>query len=88
MAKKYLWEVEEIGEQEEKILHSISLECCNLTGKAIITIDGDKYDISVRPLKLRGTSQVFRLGSLAAVIEFPKKGSPRVTVGTEVIPAK
>jgi YbbR domain-containing protein len=48
--------------------------------KAVITIDGDEYDISVKPFALRGTSQIFRLGEQAAVIDFPKKGEPTVTV--------
>ena len=80
MAKKYDWEVKEILEEGEEKLHTVSLTCSMLTGKAVITIDGDEYDISVKPFALRGTSQIFRLGEQAAVIDFPKKGEPTVTV--------
>ena len=62
MAKNYKWEFNETNENNEEILHSVSLVCSMLTGKAIITIDGDEYDISVKPFSLRGTNQVFRLG--------------------------
>ena len=90
MAKKYLWEVTEYTENEEngekqEIVHTVSLVCSNLTGKAVITIDGDEFDISVRPFSLKGTNQVFRLGEEAAIIDFPKKGEPTVTVDGESI---
>ncbi len=85
MAKKYNWEINEIGENEQGVTHTVSLVCSNFSGKAIITIDGDEYDISVKPFSLRGTSQVFRLGEEAAVIEFPKSGEPTVSVGGEKI---
>ncbi len=81
MAKKYNWKYTEQTANGESVEHEILLICSTLTGKAIITIDGDEYNISVKPLSLRGTSQVFRLGEEAAVVEFPKKGEPTVTVG-------
>ncbi|MBQ8818811.1 MAG: hypothetical protein IJZ83_09545 [Clostridia bacterium] len=83
MAKNYKWEAKEIGENGEEIIHTVSLICSMLTGKAVITIDGDEYDISVKPFGLRGTNQMFRLGESPAVIEFPKKGEPTVTVDGE-----
>ena len=88
MAKKYEWEVIETPEGGEQVTHTVSLVCSMLTGKAIITIDGDEYDISVKPFSLRGTNQVFRLGEEAAVVDFPKKGEPTVTVSGEKIPRK
>ena len=83
MAKNYKWEAKEIDENGEEIIHTVSLVCSMLTGKAVITIDGDEYDISVKPFGLRGTNQMFRLGESPAVIEFPKKGEPTVTVDGE-----
>ena len=88
MAKKYCWEiVEQVinveTEAEETVTHKVSLVCSYLTGKAVITIDGDEYDISVKPFGLRGTNQMFRLGESPAVIDFPKKGEPTVTVDGE-----
>ena len=80
MAKNYKWEAKEIDENRKEIIHTVSLVCSMLTGKALITIDGDEYDISVKPFGLRGTNQMFRLGESPAVIEFPKKGEPTVTV--------
>ncbi len=88
MAKKYTWEYEEITDSEEKVNHTIQLVCSNLTGKAIITIDGDEYDISVKPFSLRGTNQMFRLGEQAAIIDFPKKGEPTVTVDSVLLSKK
>ena len=85
MAKNYKWEVKEVCENGEEILHTVSLVCSTLTGKAVINIDGDEYDISVKPFGLRGTNQVFRLGESPAVIDFPKKGEPTVTVDGKVI---
>ncbi|MBQ9112115.1 MAG: hypothetical protein IJY08_00880 [Clostridia bacterium] len=85
MAKKYEWEVKEALEEGGEKTHTVSLVCSMLTGKAVITIDGDEFDISVKPFSLRDTNQVFRLGEEAAVIDFPKKGDPTVTVGGEVI---
>ena len=54
--------------------------CSYLTGKAIITIDGDEFNISTRPFGLKGTNQVFRLGEMAAIIDFPKKGEPDIVI--------
>ena len=88
MAKNYKWEVSETLESGNQTVHNISLVCSMISGKAIITIDGDEYDISVKPFSLRGTNQVFRLGEEAAVINFPKKGEPTVTVGGEIIERK
>ena len=91
MAKAYIWETEETvlceeTEQEQTLTHTVSLRFSNLTGKAKITIDGYKFDISTRPLGLRGTSQMFRLGEQAALLDFPKKGSPRILVDGEPLP--
>ena len=85
MAKTYNWEIEELSvdvetEEEKKILHKVSLVCSYLTGKAIITIDGDEFNISTRPLGLKGTNQVFRLGEMAAIIDFPKQGEPDIVI--------
>ena len=85
MAKKYTWKITEPTENGDAVEHTISLTCSFISGKALINIDGDEYDISVKPFSLRGTSQVFRLGEEAAVIEFPKKGEPRVLVEGELI---
>ncbi|MBO5883591.1 MAG: hypothetical protein J6Q78_04220 [Clostridia bacterium] len=91
MAKKYEWKyTEEVTVEAEEgqegiaelkmVEHTVSLVCSMLTGKAIITIDGDEFDISVGFMKLRGTNQMFRLGECAAMLDFPKKGEPRVIV--------
>ena len=84
MAKKYQWEITEstVNEQGDPITvgHTVSLLCSNLTGKAIVTIDGDEFDISVRPFGLRKTSQSFRLGDSAAILEFPKSGAPVIVI--------
>ena len=85
MAKNYSWEIEEQvtnieTEKEETVIHKVSLLCSNLSGKAIITIDGTEFDISVKPFGLKGTNQVFRLGDMAAMIDFPKKGEPDIVV--------
>ena len=85
MAKKYTWKITEPTENGDAVEHTILLTCSFITGKTLISIDGDEYDISVKPFSLRGTSQVFRLGEEAAVIEFPKKGEPRVLVEGELI---
>ena len=102
MAKKYNWQIEETiiltkeeieamdepCEDGKKVVnHSVSLVCSNLSGKAVITIDSDEYDISVRPFSLAGTNQMFRLGELAAVIDFPKKGTPAIIIdGERILP--
>ena len=87
MAKKYTWEIKEPEWDEEndcatgnEITHSVSLICSAVTGKAIITIDGDEFDISTKPFALRGTNQVFRLGSMAAIIDFPRSGDPDIVI--------
>lgn len=91
MAKTYVWEFkEEIrnendGEGAEEILHTVKLTCSMLLGKAVITIDGDEYDISTKPFALRGTEQMFRLGELPAVVEFPRNGEPVVKVNGEAL---
>ena len=79
MAKQYRWSIQEDEINEEsgeptgkQIEHTVELTCSYLTGKAVITIDGDRFDISTRPFALRGTNQMFRLGDLAAQVEFPK----------------
>ena len=83
MAKTYNWEIEETvtnveTEKEETVMHKVSLVYSNLSGKAIITIDGDEFDISTRPFGLKGTNQVFRLGEMPAIIDFPKSGEPDI----------
>lgn len=85
MAKKYTWDIEENTRNEETgeeqvVNHSVALTCSMLTGKAMITIDGTDFNISTRPLSLRGTNQVFRLGDMAAIIDFPKKGDPDIVI--------
>ena len=85
MAKKYTWEIEETvtnveTEKEELVVHKVSLECSHFTGKAIINIDGDEFNISTRPFGLKGTNQVFRLGEMAAIIDFPKSGEPDIVI--------
>ena len=85
MAKTYNWEIEELTtnietEAEETVIHKVSLVYSNLTGKAVITIDGDEFNISSRPFGLKGTNQVFRLGDMAAIIDFPKQGEPDIVV--------
>jgi hypothetical protein len=93
MAKIYTWETTETvlceeTEQEQSVTHTVSLRFSNLTGKAKITIDGTEFDISTRPLGLRGTNQMFRLGEQAAMLDFPKKGAPRILVDGEALPYK
>ena len=90
--KKYTWEINEPEWDDEKdeptgkeIAHTVSLECSTLTGKAIITIDGDSFDISAKPFSLKGTSQMFRLGSMAALIVFPKKGEPDIAIDGKLV---
>lgn len=75
MSKKLEWE---INVDEE--MHKVALEYSMLTGKAIVNIDGDEFDISTGLMKLRGTSQVFRLGEKQAILDFPKKGKPDVVI--------
>ena len=83
MAKKYTWKID--GVDEECLVHTVTLKCSYITGKAIVTIDGDEYDISVKPLRLRGTNQVFRVGECPALLDFPKKGEPTVLVNGELV---
>lgn len=85
MAKSYTWKINDTLEDGSEILHTVTLKCSNLSGKAIVCIDGDEYDISVKPFGLKGTNQVFRLGESPAVLDFPKKGEPTVTVNGEKI---
>ena len=70
---KLEWNIEVEGEN-----HKVTLEYMMLLGRAIVEIDGDRFDISTAPFKLRGTSQVFRLGESQAILDFPKKGKPDV----------
>lgn len=95
MAKKYYWEIEEpetdieTGEPTGNMLtHKLELVCSYFSGKAIITIDGNKFDISEKPFRLAGTEQMFRLGDMPAIISFVKKGEPTVTVDGTVIAHK
>ena len=93
MAKKINWEYSEpehdfeTGEETGNILtHTISLCYSYVSGKAIVTIDGTEFDISVRPFALKGTEQVFRLGESAALLRFGKP-TPTVTVDNEELKA-
>lgn len=95
MAKKYFWEIEEAetdiesGEPTGNMLtHKVELVCSNLTGKAIITINGIKFDISEKPFKLSGTEQMFKLGGMPALLSFKKKGAPTISVDNTVYEAK
>ena len=92
MAKKYYWEIEEETTDEETgeatgdvKLHKVELVCSNLTGKAIVTINGTEFDISEKPLKLAGSEQAFRLGDMAALLSFHQKGAPTITIDNEII---
>ena len=96
MAKKFFWDIkeaqfdEETGEATGEIItHKLSLSCSNLSGKALITIDGKTFDISVKPFSLRSIEQVFRLGDMAAKLSFSKKSEPIITVdGKDFSPSK
>ena len=88
MTKTYKWEINEATEESSEIAHTVALKCSMITGKAIVTIDGDEFNISVRPFALRGTSQMFRLGETAALLDFPKKGKPAIVVDGERIEGK
>ena len=95
MAKKYFWDIEEtvdIFDDESEsaapvgtktVSHRIELVCSKLSGKAIITIDGDSFNISTRPFALAGTQQMFRLGEMAANVCFSKKGAPIIMLDGE-----
>lgn len=87
MAKTYTWKINEpeidseSGEETGKVTeHTVTLKCSMLTGKAIITIDGDEFDISAKPFGLRGTNQMFRLGDMPAMLDFPKSGEPDIVI--------
>ena len=92
MAKKYYWDIEEAETDMETgeltgntLTHKVEIVCSNLTGKAIITINGVRFDISEKPFKLGGTQQMFRLGDMPAQITFNKKGAPTIMVdGKEI----
>lgn len=94
MAKKYYWEIEEeetdaeSGELTGNIrTHKVELVCSNFTGRAIVTINGMEFNISEKPFSLAGTAQMFKLGDMAAVLSFKKKGAPTVTVEGKTIEA-
>lgn len=75
MAKKISWKINlEDGE------HNVSLVYSMMFGKAVVTIDGDEFDISTGFGKLKGTNQIFKLGDVAAMLDFPKKGVPEVYI--------
>ena len=81
MSKTYHWEIPEVAEEGgEELLHTVCLTCSPITGKAVVTIDGTTFNISEKPFRLRGTSQMFRLGELPALLEVPKKGAPNILV--------
>lgn len=95
MAKKYYWEIEEEETDTESgeptgnmLIHKVELVCSNLTGKAVITINGTKFDISEKPFSLSGTEQMFRLGGMPALLSFKRKGAPTITVDNQVFEAK
>ena len=88
MAKKYVWHIDETFEDGTSEVHSVTLVYSNAFGKALINIDGDEYDIGSRPFSLKGTNQMFRLGEMAAMIEFSKKGAPAITVDGDRIVGK
>ena len=95
MAKKYYWEIEEAetdletGEPTGNMLtHKVELVCSRITGKAIVTINGVKFDISEKPFSLGGTEQIFRLGDMPALLSFKKKGDPTITVDGNIIEMK
>ena len=87
MAKLYTWKIHEPAEEEgaEDILHTVTLRCSMLTGRAIITIDGTEFNISAKPFSLRGTNQMFRLGEMAALLDFPQSGEVRILIDGEAI---
>ena len=75
MAKKISWNIAlDDGE------HKVSLVYSMIMGKAVVTIDGDEFDISTGFGKLKGTNQIFKLGDVAAMLDFPKKGAPEVYI--------
>jgi hypothetical protein len=83
--KQYTWEIKENTvneetEEEMEVLHKVTLRCSLTWGKAVVTIDGTDFDISTRPFGLRGTNQVFRLGELPAILDFPKSGEPDIVI--------
>ncbi len=83
--KEYKWIINEETvnvetEETEVVTHKVSLRCSYFTGKAIIVIDGSEFNISTRPFGLKGTNQVFRLGDMAAIIDFPKSGEPDIVI--------
>ena len=90
MAKKYYWEIPEnetdieTGEETGNIItHKIELTCSNLTGKVIINIDGDSFNISEKPFSIKKMEQMFRLGEMPAMISFDKKGVPFIKIDNE-----
>ena len=92
MSKKYYWEIpeaiidEETGEPTENVtIHKVELICSNFSGKAIVTINGTKFNISEKPFSLSGSEQMFRLGDMPALLSFPKKSSPTITVDGEIV---
>lgn len=95
MSKKYYWEIEEAETDAESgeftgsmITHKVELVCSKLTGKAVITINGTKFDISEKPFSLAGTQQMFRLGDMPAQITFNKKGDPTIMADNKEHTAK
>ncbi len=95
MAKKYYWEInEELTDAEtgeitgEQKLHKVSLTCSRLSGKAVVSINDTKFDISEKPFSLGGVEQMFRLGDMAALLRFSKKAVPSIIIDNEVIEPK
>ena len=86
MAKEYTWNIKENTVNEEsgekiEVEHTVSLRYSKLTGKATVEIDGTSFPLT----HTKGTTQTFRLGDMAAMLDFPKWGDPDVVVdGTYV----
>jgi hypothetical protein len=80
MLSKREWKID-IDEET----HIVKLSYNMFFGKAIVEIDGDKFDISTGILKLRGTSQVFKLGESQAILDFPKTGKPNIILDSVAV---
>ena len=81
MAKEYTWNIKENTVSEEtgvemEVEDLVALGYSKLTGKATVTIDGMSFPLT----HTKGTTQTFRLGDMAAMMDFPKWGDPDVVV--------
>ena len=91
MAKKLYWEYSEpetdieTGEATgNTVVHTVSLSYSYLSGKAVVSIDGTDFNISERPLALKGTEQLCRIGDSPALLRFEGK-MPTITVENETL---